>query len=60
MKNLEGCNYKIMSRYGIGGRNCPCCGPCPSHRKEFDKAVKHSERFKMKIRIRKEIITQDE
>lgn len=48
-------NYKKPSRYGPGGRNCPCCGPCPSWRKAHDRAVKRNEKNKAKENIKKDI-----
>lgn len=34
---------KRHSRTGPGGWKCACCGPAPSHRKEF--AKKHRKRI---------------
>lgn len=39
---------KLHSKYGPGGRNCPCCGPNPSARKVHDRMVKRRVRMKAK------------
>lgn len=43
------------SHYGIGGRNCICCGPSPSFRKKHDRTVKRRIKQAVKKQIDKEI-----
>jgi hypothetical protein len=48
-------NYKKVSDYGPGGRNCTCCGPDPSHRKTHDRTVKRRERRMAQKRVNRQI-----
>ena len=41
---------------GPGGRNCPCCGPAPKHRKKHDRMVKRRIRQNTKKEIQKQIL----
>lgn len=43
--------YKLASKYGPGGRNCPCCGPSPKSRKRHDRTAKR----RLAQRVRREI-----
>ena len=52
MKHIS---YKMLSKYGPGGRNCNCCGPCPSHRKAHDRAIKRAEKRMVRKRINEEM-----
>jgi hypothetical protein len=31
---------KLHNHLGPGGRDCPCCGPNPSYRKQHDRMIK--------------------
>lgn len=47
--------YKVLSGYGPGGRNCPCCGPGIKERKTVDRYIRRRERGIMKGQIRNEV-----
>lgn len=48
-------HYKKHAVYGPGGRNCPCCGPSPSHRKRHDRRERRREKVIARQEIRFEI-----
>lgn len=48
-------NYKKVSKYGPGGRNCTCCGPAPRERKRHDRAIKRRERQMANKHINRQI-----
>lgn len=47
--------YAAVSKYGPGGRDCPCCGPAPRHRKKFDRTMKRREKAMAKREMAREI-----
>ena len=47
--------YKCLSHYGPGGRNCNCCGPAPAFRVKFDRHIKRRERAEVKRKIVNEL-----
>lgn len=57
---MQHANYKKHAVYGPGGRNCPCCGPCPRHRREHDRMVKRRERGVMKREVRLQVGSADQ
>lgn len=47
--------HACHSKYGPGGRNCPCCGPAPTDRKKHDRTVKRREKQEVKKDIQNQL-----
>ena len=48
-------DYKIVSHYGPGGRNCVCCGPNPSYRTKHDRTVKRRYKQMQAAELKREL-----